>query len=204
MKNIILSAVLSALVISGSVFAGPTAYLKGGKTTVEFSEEFVGALGALGVTPSAIKNGTLNLNKGEVSFRIPAGAIDVDTLAGDIFHTGGLGLGVPGIQVSLLNFIISTTEAPVLTGLAAVNGDVVDRIPLFNLTLAPDAVDTSKRNKLMVGPVAVTLTAVAAATLNEVFGVDAFTPDFPIGTAYVSTRIKNVLDGPDNDEGDDD
>ena len=84
------------------------------------------------------------------------------------------------------------------------NGDVVARIPLFNLTLAPDAVDTSKRNKLMVGPVDVSLTAVAAATLNEVFGVDAFTPDFPIGTAYVSTRIKNVLDGPDDVEGDDD
>jgi hypothetical protein len=184
---------MSAVFFAGSAMAGPTAYLKGGKTTVQLSEEFVGALGALGVTPTAIKNGKLNLKKGEVSFRIPAGAIDVETLAGDIFHSGGLGLGVPGVQVSLLNFIISTTDDQVLTGLAAVNGDVVDRIPLFNLTLSPDAVDTSSGNKLMVGPVAVTLTAVAAATLNDVFGVDAFTPDFPIGTAYVSTKIKNVL-----------
>ena len=51
----------------------------------------------------------------------------------------------------------------------------------------------SKGNKPNIVPVAVTLTAVAASTLDEVFNVDAFTSDFPIETAYVATRIKNVL-----------
>lgn len=51
----------------------------------------------------------------------------------------------------------------------------------------------SKGNKPNIVPVAVTLTAVEASTLNEVFNVDAFTSDFSIETAYVATSIKNVL-----------
>ena len=192
MKNTLIAFFTAATMVLGTAWAAPTAQLRGGDTTVELSSDFVDALVSLGVEPGRIKPGSLKLNKGTVSFPIPGGAIDAESLAGDIFHTGGLTLAVPGTTVSLLNFIISTTGEPVLTGIAAVNGDVVDRIPLFDLNLSAAVVEVGKKNQLTVGPVGVTLTDVAADTLNDVFGVDAFTEGFPIGTAYVKSKIRGT------------
>ena len=111
-----------------------------------------------------------------------------------MFHTGGLTLAVPGTKVYLLNFVISTTGegAPVLTGIASVNGDVVARIPLFDLDLSALTVDGNKK-KIMLGEVGLALTAVAADTLNNVFGTDAFVEGFVIGTASVDARISKSL-----------
>jgi hypothetical protein len=196
MKNLLTATFLTVSLAISSAWAGPTAQLKGGNTTVELSPDFVGALVSLGVAPAATKPGKLKLDKGTVSFPIPSGALDAESLAGDIFHTGGLVLSVPGTRVDLLNFIISTTgENPVLTGVASVNGDVVDRIPLFDLDLDTAEVDVTKKNKLTVTNVGVTLNAIAAATLNSVFGTDAFVEGFPIGTASVETKIKRALGG---------
>jgi hypothetical protein len=197
MKNTLIAFFAAATMALGTAWAAPTAQLRGGDTTVELSPDFVNALVGLGVEPGRIKPGSLKLNKGTVSFPIPGGAIDAESLAGDIFHTGGLTLAVPGTTVSLLNFIISTTGEPILTGIAAVNGDVVDRIPLFDLDLSAAIVEVGNKNQLRVGPVGVTLTDVAADTLNSVFGVDAFTEGFPIGTAYVKAKIRGTQEGTD-------
>ena len=81
--------------------------------------------------------------------------------------------------MELLNFIIDTTDL-VLTGQVTVDGDLVARIPLFNLELTtPPEV---KNIKLTIRNVNVTLTAEAADALNAVFAVDA---DFSIGEAWV-------------------
>ncbi len=200
MKNLLIGAMLSLTLAISPAWAGPTVQLNGGKTTVELSPDFVNALVSLGVTPAATKPGVLRLNKGTVSFPIPGGALDAQSLAGDIFHTGGLVLSVPGTTVNLLNFVISTTSAPVLNGIASVNGDVVDRIPLFDLDLTDAIVDASRANRLTVSNVGVTLNAIAAATLNDVFGTDAFEEGFPIGTATVVSRIRRALGG-DVDDG---
>jgi hypothetical protein len=204
MKRLLLAALLTIPLATAPALASPTAQVAGGQTTVELSDEFVDALGSLGVTPSAIAPGRLSLRKGRVSYPIPGGALDLESLKGDIFHTGGLVLEVPGTKVSLLNFIISTTgEAPVLTGLAAVNGDVVDRIPLFDLELTSDP-QLTKWGGLKIKDVIVTLNAVGAETLNTVFGVDAFNEGLLIGTASVKTRIFGADDHSDDDSSDDD
>ena len=57
--------------------------LKGGKTTVELSSEFVGVPG---LTPSSVPDG--KFENGTAFYKIPAGAIDAENLGGDIFHTG--------------------------------------------------------------------------------------------------------------------
>jgi hypothetical protein len=194
MKNSLFAALVTLSLAASSAWAGPTLQVNGGKTTVDLSPDFVDALVSLGVTPSRIKPGDLNLKKGTAVFPISGGALDGESLAGDIFHTGGLQLAVPGTRVFLLNFIISTVGegAPVLTGIASVNGDVVDRIPLFDIDLSAATVD-AKKNKVMLGNVGLTLTGVAAATLNEVFGTTAFVEGFAIGTASVNAKIKREL-----------
>ncbi len=165
--------------------AAPTVQLVFGKTTVRLSEDFVGALGVLNLTPGVIRPATLNLRKGKVRFPIPTGGVDLATARGDIFHDGGLTLtDEGGTTVELFNFIIDTTDAPVLTGLVTVDGDLLDRVPLFNLelTMEPKVIWDWL---LLIRGVNVTLTAEAAAALNGVFETTAFEEGFNIGVAKV-------------------
>lgn len=209
MSRLLFGSLLLFSLTSGSAFAtttapvGGTALLEGGRTTVVLSEGFVNALPTLGVTPAAIAPARLNPHSGRVKFPIPTGAIDLASLKGDIFHRGGLELAVPGVKVSLLNFIIDTTgKKPVLTGIAAVNGEVVDRLRLFylELTEAPAVADST----LKIRKVTVKLTKTAAETLNAVFSVEAFTPGFVVGEAYVRAHIDDIIDGYEADEASED
>lgn len=219
MKNLLLAVVGSFAICVNIVLAAPTLQLNGGKTSVKPSEEFVTALDSLGVTLSVVEPASLN-DKGRVLFPIAGGAIDLDPESPkvEIFHTGGLALKKGDTEVKLLNFIIAkglffytteyTTEEPTLFGLVTVNGNVVDRIPLFDLELTKDP-RISKRGTLIIKGVVVTLNAVAAAALNDVFGVKAFAEGFPIGNAAVRARILDTeKDGHDDyddyDDHDDD
>jgi hypothetical protein len=202
MYKYLFAALLAGSVAVSTANASPTAQLAGGRTSVWLSHDFVDALVTLGVSPSAISPGSLSLRRGLVRYPIPAGVIDLDTLKGDVFHSGGLALEAGGTKVSLYNFVISTTgSTPVLTGIAAVNGNIVDRIPLFDLALTKDP-RVTRWGGLRLGAVDVTLNPVAAETLNAVFGIEAFSGGFPIGTAYLRSHITGV-DYEDADEDDD-
>lgn len=181
---IALSLVL-LLAAAGPAAAAPTAQVAGGHTTVELSEELLGALGTLGVAAAPIGPGSLR--RGHATFPIPGGALDLETARGDVFHTGGLSLRAGETEVQLLNFVIDTQNEPVLTGLVSVNGDLVGRVPLFDLSLtqSPDV----WRNYLVVRGVEVTLSATAGGALNDIFGVDDFVEGLPIGDALLYTRI---------------
>lgn len=198
-----IAAVLLFMCLSATTaIAAPTAQLNGGKTTVWLSPDFVGALVGLGVSPSSIDPGSLNLRRGYVRYPIVGGVIDLDSLAGDIFHRGGLRLEANDTTVSLYNFVISTLgDTPVLTGVAAVNGDVVARIPLFDLELTREP-RVTRWGGLRVWGVEVTLTDTAASTLNQVFGVENFAGGLQIGKAYLKTRVTGV-EGDDDYEDDD-
>ena len=188
MKKIFAAAVVLGHLFATAAFAAPTAQLDGGRTAVKLSDDLVGALGSLGVSPGSIAPGILRENA-VVQYPVNGGVIDLDTLSGDIFHTGGLSLSAPGTRVALLNFVISTTgDSPVLTGVAAVNGETVDRIPLFDLepTQGPSI---DQWGTLDLRKVNASLTHEAADTLNSVFGVTAFEEGFPVGTAWVQTNI---------------
>lgn len=192
---------LCALFVAGPALAGPPAQVAGGRTSVVLSDTFTGALGELGVDAGAIA--PAKLRKGKAAFPIPAGALDLATARGDIFHSGGLKLSAGTTTVRLLNFVIDTQDEPVITGLVFVNGDLVARIPLFDLVLN-SAPEVSRSRKLLISDVDVLLSAAAAAALNSVFGIDDFTAGLLIGEGSVETKIASERRSEIDDNEDDD
>lgn len=156
-----------------------------GQTSVALSAELVNALSSLNVDASGF--GSTEIRDGVISFPITGGAADLDSTRVEISHAGGLSFRAGDTEVNLTDFVITNLdEQAVLTGLVTVNGDLVTRAPLFNLQIG--SVGTSEshdRNNLDIDNVNVTLTDVAANTLNQAFGVSAFVEDFNIGAAEV-------------------
>lgn len=186
--SLLLSTALAAVLCLpwASAGAAPTVNAVSGDTQVVLSETFVGALGQLGVSASPSFPATLR--RGTVRFPIPTGEIDLATARGEIVHTGGLNLSAGGLTVNLSSFVIDTTgDSPVLTGLVKANDNLIVRLDLFNLQLtsAPEVINRGRVGRLLIQNVGVTLSAEAAAALNDVFGVTAFQAGLPIGTARV-------------------
>ncbi|MCW5965580.1 MAG: hypothetical protein KIT83_16200 [Bryobacterales bacterium] len=154
-----------------------------GSTTVTLSGDFAGALSTLGVSAIAAAPGTLSA--GTLRFPITTGAFDDETGRFEFMHSGALALIAGDTRVELLHFTIDGLgEAPVLTGLVAVNGSVVGRLPLFNLTPTPGT-EPALSFFLSIPDVQVTLRKEAADALNSVFNIAAFVEGFPIGTASI-------------------
>jgi hypothetical protein len=181
----VLLTVMSAGVLSLGAF-GQSRPIESGQTAVTLSSGFVAAATSLGVGLATVIPG--QLFAGVVSFPVTGGALDLATARGEIYHSGGLELTAGTTRVQLLNFTIDTTAAAKLTGLVVANGSVVGRVHLFNLLLPAAVVPPLvPDNQLLTIPnVRVTLSADAAAALNALFNVTAFTPGFEIGTARVS------------------
>jgi hypothetical protein len=190
MRIFSLALVLILFTSAAPVMAGPTAQLAGGTTRVVLSTELLAALTALSVTPDRIKPG--KLKNGIVSYPIEAGAIDLEDLRGDIFHSGGISFTAGETVVELRNFLIDTQAAPVLTGLVSVNGDLVGRVDLFDLDLgeAPQI----RGRRIVIEGVDVTLTDDAAVALNDIFNVVAFEEGLLVGEATVDTKAVRGTD----------
>jgi hypothetical protein len=188
-----------ACVLTLSVFANQvsaeTLIPLAGKTEVQLSSNLVGALTSLGVTPEALKPGTLS-KRGIAAFPITTGALE--GLRGEIDHSGGLTFSAGETHVVVSSFVIDLLgPKPVLTGLVIANSNILARAPLFDLdTNALDVLSKGKR--VVLSNVGLTLNKNAADLLNQVFGVTAFTEGLPIGKAKV--RITNSM--PDYDDHD--
>jgi hypothetical protein len=181
-------AVVSLALASSSAFAQKTVNVWLGSTDVALSSTFLGALKSLDVAPGVIF--PTDLIGTTVNFPIGSGAIDLDTAKANLDHQGGLTLTAGKTTVAIQDFIIDTTgSAPVITGLAVVNGALVGRITLFDLTL-PKGFSTPihlvANTFLKLSGITVTLDASAASTLNSIFGVTAFKAGLSIGTASVA------------------
>jgi hypothetical protein len=170
---------------SGKSKAESQLNLFAGTTTVRLSPDFIGALGALKITPGRIFPGQL---RGQNAvFPIVTGNLETNTLRGEILHSGGLTLSRDTTTVKLQSFIIDTTgEGFVLTGNVSANGTVVGRIPLFDLQLASNLQDDLTNFDIVaLNNVIITLRPEAAGALNAVFETEAFVPGFNIGTGFV-------------------
>lgn len=175
----------------------------GGRTTVEFSDEFVTALGVLDLNVDRIFPATLR--SGRARFPISGGTVDPSTLRGEIIHVGGLNIFRGNTEVALRSFIIDTQgESIVLTGQVSANGSVVGRIPLFDLSLESAKENLFSVTRVRLSDVGVTLRPEAAQALNAVFEISAFVPGFPIGTASVNGLAFGADDDDDDDDNDDD
>jgi len=169
-----LSLAMVALMVTAMVapiMAAPSINLGDGRTTVVLSSEFLGALGALRLSAGSVGEGSLR--SGVAGFPVTGGVVDLGTAKAEINHAGGLFLAAGTTRVELTSFNIDTTgAAPVLTGLVTVNGDLLGRVPLFDLELPALTLPLRPQsfNTLFIPNVKVTLSATAAAALSGVFG----------------------------------
>lgn len=170
---------------------GQTAIVQSGITQVKLSNAFVNALTALKVVPGTVN--PTELKEGVASFPVSGGAIDLQSAKGEIAHSGGLSLSKGGTTVTLQSFTIDTVAgSPVLTGLVSVNGTLVGRLPLFDLSL-PSGLTLPLKPvagvRLNLFSVGVSLSDAAAGALNSIFKTSAFAGGLKIGTASAFTII---------------
>jgi hypothetical protein len=121
-------------------------------------------------------------------FYITGGQIDGATLAGEIYHSGGLKFANlrNGKSFTVKRFTIDTRAAQLTAWIPALGA----RAPILDLDLSGVQVTPgSKYTK--VGPVPAKLTAVAAGALNANLGTTIFQGGLPLGTAYVYARFAN-------------
>ncbi len=195
---------VGALTFAQAAVAAPSVQLVSGHTTVALSPDLLNALGSLGVTPDNVLPGGLHPTStgANIVFPIPTGELDAAGPKLEILHSGGLTLTAGGTRVALTSFIIENIGSSgrlQLTGVVKANDTIVGRIPLFSirLTQAPAVTPESgtTAGRLTVRQARLTLTPRAAETLNAAFGLDGvFTSGFPIGTARIEARIRD-LDG---------
>lgn len=169
--------------------AGNSAPAVGGETTVKLDASFVEALGSLHVTPAAIGPARLYNYKNAVyaAFPITTGAIDTADTRAEIDHSGGLSLRAGSTTVSLTDLLIEVTgPGPALTGLVSVNGKLVGRIPLFDLSLRGAHV-WAENHFVDINGVDLKLSTTAAEALSGAFHTGI--PDLAVGTAEVRTVV---------------
>lgn len=184
-------ALFIALSVAGSnAFAQQTKTLSEGVTSVTLSSTFVDALTSLSLTPGTVA--PTELERGKASFPVIGGALDLATGKGNILHSGGLTLNAGDTHVALQSFIIDTTATPVITGLVSVNGTLIGRIPLFDITLpAGFSVPLNPRGwVLQLKGVGLALDPAAASALSGVFKTTV-PAGLPIGTANVTLFLHN-------------
>ncbi len=197
-RALVAASMALTLAAASAAIAAPTGQVRGGNTSVLLDKGFTSALQTLGVAVAPEQSARVKGRAGRVAvFPIPAGALDLESLAGEVSHSGGLSLQAGGTTVSLLTFTIDTTslafdndapDQPVLTGLVVVNGDVLGRLPLFDLALN-QLPKVTQAGRVVIRDVDVTLTAGAAEALNGVFGINDLVEGLIVGKAAVRTRL---------------
>lgn len=193
MKNFLYLASISLLILFVTALqAQQTKTIASGSTTIHLSCQFLHALTALGIEPGVIKPSAL---KGEkLTSYVTGGAIDLETGRGEVIHSGGLTLSNGTTKVQLQSFILNTiAAAPVMTGIVVADETLLDRIALFNLKFPVGLtfpLTSSKKNSLRLDCIGVSLTAVAASTLNQLFNVTAFDEGFYLGVANVNLEFQ--------------
>lgn len=192
-------ALIGALGLAGTASAAPSLQFVGGNTRVILSDDLLGALTSLNVTPAAVRPGRLeavgNGSGARVVYPIPTGELDAAGPKLEVLHSGGLTLSAGSVRVALTSFIIENLDGgPRLTGIVKVNDSILGRVPLFNLALsqAPALTPNGAITRIELDAVDVTLSAEAAEALNAAFGLSGvFTEGFPIGTARVLARLRD-------------
>lgn len=184
--NKIAVVVTIALATTVAARAQSTQTIEYGRTILQFTPSFTGGLSQLGATIGGVGFSSVD-STGTIVFPVVSGAVDLATAQGEVNHLGGIAVYAQGNNIRLQNFLIDTTGAPVLTGLVVLNGKLIGRIPLFNLT--PPAGLTlplqTTVGVLQLNGFNVTLSATAAATFNSIFGANVLAGGTPVGTLSV-------------------
>jgi hypothetical protein len=185
-RLIVLLAVLAAvLVVAPAASAGQTKAKASwgwyyGATTVDVDPGTLGALTSLGVSPGAVKPGTLE--GARYSFPI-VNPLRSALRTGVVRHKGGISLTAGDTTVKLTDFDIKLLEAKLY---GKVNG--AGPVALLDLDYSNTGI-RFRRGKIKIGPVGTTLTQGAADALNSAFGVSALSDDTVLGDATIKYRL---------------
>ena len=171
------------------------AELAGGDTILALDPGAGAALQSLGITAAPID--PASATGAGLLFPITGGKVNATTFAGSIRHSGGLRLSRGSTVVDLASFTINNADAdPDLTAL--VGGS---RVSILNLDLTQQArahralaihqLDSQvSGRRITLSGARATLTAAAAAALNQAFGTTAFTEGLLVGTATVKAQAR--------------
>ncbi|WP_217915520.1 hypothetical protein [Miltoncostaea marina] len=157
--------------------------LRGGATTLALDPGTAAALASLGVAPSAVAPG--RAAAGGLAFPVTGGRVAAGSFAGTIDHSGGIALTAGATRVELTRFRIAVSGSPTLTARV---GDGDARVAL-TVDLGAARTGVSRRTAVVRGA-RVSLSAGAAAALNQAFGTTALTAGTPLGVADVRARVR--------------
>jgi hypothetical protein len=167
--------------------------LDGTRTTLTTDPGTTSALFGAGIIPFPMKPSwiTPTSDAARYTFPVTGGRVDAKTLAGRIYHSGGLLLaqrdGMGWKALSLGKFTIHVTGKPYLS--AIVNGG--KRLAIADLNLGDAQIKKyAKRGRAYVSTknVGVTLNATAMGAVNGTFGT-ALPDSVKLGTANVLARV---------------
>lgn len=175
-------ALFAVALIAAPAAGAATARLDGGATTLAVNPAVANALKDAGIALSVLKPATAGA-KG-IAFPISGGAIDPDTAAGTIKHTGGLALTAGDTRVALRNFRIEVGKKATLSAKVG-----KARLAILNLDLSGAKV-SRKGSRTTVAGVVAKLTGGAAKALNQAFGTSAFAKGLVLGTATVRATTR--------------
>ena len=170
-----------------------------GRTSMYLNSAFQATIESYGATFSDL--GLAALQNGTVSFPIAKGAIDLDTVAGELRHKGGLIITADGRQIKLLDWVLDITgPVPTISALFITDGTVNGRFPLFlvqpppnlNLPLQPQGGIVAIRQASLF------LTPAGATTFNNLFGLDGseqLQANTPVGNIDVYAVLASTPSG---------
>lgn len=208
-KTISTLAVLAALVspVFGGAIDRQTADVKTGTVVITLNDTLTDALDVAEIAFRKAQPARIKAGKGELTYVVSGGAIDLSTGKSEIVASGGITLAkeVPpapmepnAVKVpkqfktaTILDPIVDLSElnaeTPVkkISATIVVNGASLGRMDVFTIdgtVFTGPGVALPKNKKISVKDLTLKLTVDAATALNEALGVPVFTGDTEIGT----------------------
>lgn len=183
--------VIAALLPLGSMtlHAQNAKQLTSGSTTLGLDSNLLLGLQAsnITVTPAAPATG----NSNTVTFPVATGGVDLDTLVGVVYTSGGLTFSSSNTSVTLSQFAILSepNQKPVMYALVTLNGTVEGLVGAFNI--GGDFTNSSSGTSLTLNNLSITLSQTAANQLNSAFGSSDFAEGQTVGTANLSGMVSS-------------
>lgn len=143
-----------------------------GRTAMQLNSSFVQSIQALGANFADL--GLAALKNSSVSFPIASGSVDLNTVAGELQHKGGLVIQADGRQIQLLNFTLDITGSqPTISAQLVIDGSISGRFPLFlvqppvNLALPLQP----QGGMIVIKQASLFLSQAGASAFNSLFGL---------------------------------
>lgn len=205
--------------VAGVAFAAPLHQVKGGKTTIHLSDGMLEALTDCRL--ERVKPAVLKPDQRQISMNIVGGALDGETLAGEVNHNGGIGIVCWGMgtesTVVMQNFLLDSLpevpeespeatpeetpeHTPRITALVSVDGGETRRIPVLVPAGELDVDMNGGGNQVRVRKVKLFLTPQAAEILGQLLAVPG---NNVLGSAWsrIQLRTDNRPDDREDEEG---